>query len=80
MLGLQAKEDGQVVLISTELKRTQLHFKFFGHEFTKEDKDNLLKMEIWGEVDLTNPKQEQTIIISIDKLTNELIATSNNPH
>jgi hypothetical protein len=33
----------------TERKEPQLHFKFFGHEFTKEDKDNLLKMEIWVE-------------------------------
>jgi hypothetical protein len=61
MLGFRhkQKEDGQVVMASTEFeKNSQLHFKFFGHEFTKEDKDNLLKMEIWGEVDLTNPEKQ----------------------
>jgi hypothetical protein len=77
-LSLQAKEDGQVVMaIHGIRKEPQLHFKFFGHEFTKEDKDNLLKNGNLGRVvDLTNPKTGETIpsIISIDKLTNELIA------
>lgn len=77
-LSLQAKEDGQLVLaIHGIRKEPQLHFKFFGHEFTKEDKDNLLKNGNMGRVvDLTNPKTGETIpsIISIDKLTNELIA------
>ena len=77
-LSLQAKEDGQVVMaIHGIRKEPQLHFKFFGHEFTKEDKDNLLKNGNMGRVvDLTNPKTGETIpsIISIDKLTNELIA------
>lgn len=77
-LSLQAKEDGQVVLaIHGIRKEPQLQFKFFGHEFTKEDKDNLLKNGNMGRVvDLTNPKTGETIpsIISIDKLTNELIA------
>ena len=77
-LSLQAKEDGQVVLaIHGIRKEPQLYFKFFGHEFTKEDKDNLLKNGNMGRVvDLTNPKTGETIpsIISIDKLTNELIA------
>jgi hypothetical protein len=77
-LSLQAKEDGQVVLAIHGIRREpQLQFKFFGHEFTKEDKDNLLKNGNMGRVvDLTNPKTGETIpsIISIDKLTNELIA------
>ena len=77
-LSLQAKEDGQVVLAIHGIRREpQLQFKFFGHEFTKEDKDNLLKNGNMGRVvDLTNPKNGETIpsIISIDKLTNELIA------
>ncbi|MFV8355845.1 DUF3945 domain-containing protein [Flavobacterium sp. XS1P32] len=77
-LSLQAKEDGQVVLaIHGIRKEPQLQFKFFGHEFTKEDKDNLLKNGNMGRVvDLTNTKTGETIpsIISIDKLTNELIA------
>ena len=77
-LSLQAKEDGQIVMaIHGIRKEPQLYFKFFGHEFTKEDKDNLLKNGNMGRVvDLTNPKTGETIpsIISIDKLTNELIA------
>jgi hypothetical protein len=55
-------------------KEPQLHFKFFGHEFTKEDKDNL-KMEIWGGVvDLTNKTRNNSINYKHDKLTNRLIA------
>ncbi|MCW2120672.1 DUF3945 domain-containing protein [Flavobacterium sp. 7A] len=77
-LSLQAKEDGQVVLaIHGIRKEPQLQFKFFGHEFTKEDKDNLLKNGNMGRVvELINPKTGEKIpsIISIDKLTNELIA------
>jgi hypothetical protein len=46
-------------------KEPQLHFKFFGHEFTKGDKDNL-KMEIWGEVvDLTIKQETIPSIISM---------------
>lgn len=77
-LSLQAKEDGQVVLaIHGIRKEPQLNFPFFGHEFTKEDKENLLKTGNMGRVvDLTNPKNGETIpsIISVDRLTKELIA------
>ena len=77
-LSLQAKEDGQVVLaIHGIRKEPQLNYKFFGHEFSKEDKENLLKSGNMGRVvDLINPKSGETIpsIISIDRLTKEVIA------
>ena len=81
-LSLQSNEDGQVVVaIHGIRKEPQLNFPFFGHEFTKEDKENLLKTGNMGRVvDLTNPKTSETIpsIISVDRLTNELIALRTN--
>ena len=77
-LSLQEKENGQVVLaIHGIRKEPQLNYKFFGHEFSKEDKENLLKSGNMGRVvDLINPKSGETIssIISIDRLTKEVIA------
>lgn len=77
-LSLQPKDDGQVVVaIHGIRKEPQLHYPFFGHEFTPEDKDNLLKTGNMGRVvNLTNPKTGETMpsIISVDRLTNELIA------
>lgn len=77
-LSLQANDDGQVVLaIHGIRKEPQLHFPFFGHEFSKEDRQNLLTSGNMGRVvDLTNPRTGETIpsIISVDRLTNELIA------
>jgi len=77
-LSLQSKDDGQVVVaIHGIRKEPQLNFPFFGHEFTKEDKDNLLNTGNMGRVvDLTHPKTGETMpsIISVDRLTNELIA------
>lgn len=77
-LSLQSNEDGQVVVaIHGIRKEPQLNFPFFGHEFSKEDKDNLLKTGNMGRVvDLTNPKTGETIpsIVSVDRLTNELVA------
>nr|WP_288835578.1 DUF3945 domain-containing protein [uncultured Flavobacterium sp.] len=77
-LSLQTRDDGQVVVVIHGIrKEPQFHFPFFGHEFTKEDKENLLKTGNMGRVvDLTNPKTGETIpsIISVDRLTKELIA------
>lgn len=77
-LSLQTKEDGQVVIaIHGIRKEPQLNFSFFGHEFTKEDKENLLSTGNMGRVvNLTNPKTSEIIpsIISVDRLTKELIA------
>jgi hypothetical protein len=77
-LSLQSSEDGKVVMaIHGIRKEPQLNFPFFGHEFSKEDKDNLLKTGNMGRVvNLTNLKTREKIpsIISVDRLTNELVA------
>lgn len=77
-LSLQQNDDGAVVVaIHGIRKEPNLNFPFFGYEFTKDDKDNLLKTGNMGRVvDLTNPKTGETMpsIISVDRLTNELIA------
>lgn len=77
-LSLQANEDGQVVVaIHGIRKEPNLNFEFFGHKFNEEDKNNLLQTGNMGRVvNLTNPKTGETIpsIISVDRLTNELVA------
>lgn len=77
-LSLQPGENGDaVVAIHGIRKEPNLNFPFFGHEFTKEDKENLLNTGNMGRVvELTNPKTDEKIpsIISIDRLTNEVIA------
>ncbi|CAM2858812.1 hypothetical protein DRF59_00750 [Chryseobacterium flavum] len=81
-LGLQNGEDGKPVFVMYGVRHEpNLNAPFFGHEFTKEDKDNLLKTGNMGRmVELTNPKTGEKIpsIISIDKLTNEVIALRQN--
>lgn len=77
-LSLQSNDEGKVIVaIHGIRKEPQLNFPFFGHEFTKEDKDNLLKTGNMGRVvDLTNPKTSEKMpsIVSVDRLTNELVA------
>lgn len=77
-LSLQANDDGQVVVaIHGIRKEPNLNFEFFGHKFNQEDKNNLLQTGNMGRVvDLTNPKTGETMpsIISVDRLTNELVA------
>lgn len=77
-LSLQQNDEGAVVVsIHGIRKEPNLNFAFFGHEFSKEDKENLLQTGNMGRVvNLTNPKTGETIpsIISVDKLTNELVA------
>ncbi|TDE53326.1 DUF3945 domain-containing protein [Flavobacterium sp. GT3P67] len=77
-LSLQQNDEGVVVVaIHGIRKEPNLNFAFFGHEFSKEDKENLLKTGNMGRVvNLTNPKTDETIpsIVSVDRLTNELIA------
>ncbi len=77
-LSLQPDDKGQlVVAIHGIRKEPQLNFPFFGHEFTKEDKENLLTTGNMGRiVDLKNFKTGETMpsVISVDRLTNELIA------
>ncbi|HMR84869.1 MAG TPA: DUF3945 domain-containing protein [Niabella sp.] len=77
-LALQTNESGDVVVAIHGIRREpNLNFPFFGHEFSKEDKENLLKTGNMGRVvDLTNPKtgEKMPSVISIDRLTNEVIA------
>lgn len=77
-LSFQTNEEGQVVVaIHGIRKEPTLNFPFFGHEFSKEDKENLLKTGNMGRVvDLTNLKTGEPVpsIISVDRLTNELVA------
>lgn len=77
-LGFQDGEDGKPVLMMYGVRHEpNLKAPFFGHEFTKEDRENLLKTGNMGRVvELTNPKTGEKIpsVISIDHLTNEVIA------
>jgi hypothetical protein len=77
-LSLQQNDEGAVVVaIHGIRKEPNLNFSFFGHEFSKEDKDNLLQTGNMGRVvNLTNSKTNETIpsIVSVDRLTNELVA------
>lgn len=77
-LSLQQAEDGKVVVgIHGIKKEPNLHFEFFGHKFTDEDKKNLLETGNMGRVvNLTNTKTGELMpsIISIDRLTNDVIA------
>ncbi|WP_392420346.1 DUF3945 domain-containing protein [Capnocytophaga canis] len=77
-LSLQQNSEGKVVAaIHGIRKEPQLQYPFFGHEFSDEDKKNLLTTGNMGRVvELTNTKTGEKIpsVISVDKLTNELIA------
>src|SRR5690606_34315048 len=77
-LSLQQAEDGKIVVgIHGIKKEPNLHFEFFGHKFTDEDKKNLLETGNMGRVvDLKNSKTGELMpsIISIDRLTNDVIA------
>ncbi len=77
-LSLQQAEDGKVVVgIHGIKKEPNLHFEFFGHKFTDEDKKNLLETGNMGRVvNLVNSKTGDLMpsIISIDRLTNDVIA------
>lgn len=77
-LSLQTAPDGKVVAaIHGIRKEPNLNFEFFGHKFTDEDKKNLFDTGNMGRVvDLKNTKTGEMMpsIISVDRLTNELIA------
>ncbi|MDV3871451.1 DUF3945 domain-containing protein [Sphingobacterium sp. NPDC055346] len=77
-LSLQATEDGRVVpALNGIRKEPNLNFEFFGHKFTDDDRKNLLETGNMGRVvDLTNTKTGELMpsIISIDRLTNDVIA------
>jgi hypothetical protein len=76
-LSLQQNSEGKVVMAIHGIRKApNLNYAFFGHEFSKEDKENLLKTGNMGRVvELTFKDGEKVpSIISVDRLTNELIA------
>ena len=77
-LSLQTNQEGKVVAAVHGIrKEPNLNFEFFGHKFTDEDKKNLLDTGNMGRVvDLKNTKTGEMMpsIISVDRLTNELVA------
>ena len=77
-LSLQQVEDGNVIVAIHGIKKEpNLHLDFFGHKFTDEDKKNLLETGNMGRVvNLVNSKTGELMpsIISIDRLTNDVIA------
>lgn len=78
-LSLQQKANGEVVLAFHGVrKQPNLSIDFFGHKFTDEDRKNLMTTGNMGRVvELTNPKNKNEVfpsIITVDRLTNELVA------
>jgi hypothetical protein len=78
-LSLQSNDDGQVVVaIHGIRKEPNLNFEFFGHSFSQADKNNLLETGNMGRVvnlvNSKNPNETIPSIISVDRLTNELVA------
>lgn len=77
-LSLKLNEEGEVVVAIHGIRKgPNLNYPFFGHEFSKEDKDNLIRTGNMGRaVDLTNPKTNEIMpsLISVDRLTNEVVA------
>ena len=71
------KDDNVILAIHGIRKQPELNRPYFGHQFTKEDKENLLSTGNMGRVvDIKNYFTGQTLpsFISIDKLTNELVS------
>lgn len=77
-LSLKFNEDGEVVVAIHGIRKgPNLNYPFFGHEFSKEDKDNLIRTGNMGRVvNLTNPKTDEIMpsLISVDRMTNEVVA------
>lgn len=77
-LSLKLNEEGEVVVAIHGIRKgPNLNYPFFGHEFSKEDKDNLIRTGNMGRVvELTYPKTGDVMpsLISLDRLTNEVVA------
>lgn len=69
-------EGNTVVLVHGMREAPELHKKFFGHEFTDEDKKNLLETGNMGRIVDLKYKTGNTVpsIIQVDKYTNELVS------
>ncbi|MDM1370024.1 DUF4099 domain-containing protein [Myroides marinus] len=79
-LGLKKAPNGEVVMTLEGVKKyPNLNVPFQGHEFSREDKHNLLKTGNMGRVvDLLDPETNSYIpsVVSVDKLTNNIVVTS----
>ncbi len=77
-LSFKRSEDGSVSVVPHFVRsEPNLKQEFFGHTFSAEDRDNLLKTGNMGRVVLLkSPKSEQHIpsLVSIDRKTNEVVA------
>lgn len=78
-LSLQKNDQGKVVMALEGVKKyPNLNAPLHGHEFSKQDKHNLLKTGNMGRVvDLIDPSTKEKIssVVSVDRLTNNLIVT-----
>lgn len=78
-LSLQKNEEGKVVMALEGVKKyPNLNVPLYGHEFSKLDKHNLLKTGNMGRVvELTHPTTKEKIpsVVSVDRLTNNLVVT-----
>ncbi|MCA4806994.1 DUF4099 domain-containing protein [Myroides odoratimimus] len=79
-LGLKKAPNGEVVMTLEGVKKyPNLNVPFQGHEFSREDKYNLLKTGNMGRVvNLLDPETNSYIpsVVSVDKLTNNIVVTS----
>lgn len=77
-ISLQEGDTGDIGIKLHGIRREpNLNLKFLGHEFSEEDKKNLMENGNMGRVvELVNPKTDEIIpsVISRDRLTNELVA------
>ncbi len=77
-ISFRHNQDGLITIVLHGInKEPALHLPFFDHNFTEQDKTNLLHTGNMGRVAiLTNKFSQEKIpsLISIDKLTNEIIA------
>ncbi|WP_408582585.1 DUF3945 domain-containing protein [Myroides odoratimimus] len=78
-LSLQKNEEGKVVMALEGVKKyPNLNVPLYGHEFSKQDKHNLLKTGNMGRVvELIHPTTKEMIpsVVSVDRLTNNLVVT-----
>ncbi len=79
-LSLKEGEDGRLVPMVYAIQKTpQLDRPFYGNNFTAEDKKNLIETGNLGRIiELKIPNQAKPVkaLVSIDKLTNDIVATN----
>lgn len=77
-LSLQPNDSGEIVVAMHGIrKEPNMNYPFFGHEFSDQDRQNLLSSGNMGRVvELYSQKDAQyhPSLISVDRMTNELVA------